>query len=121
GTVRAREIQAGRGEQPFPTLTTGEQAFLESAGQRTAARRRGGVGDGRGSEIEKERNDAIFEWQRARSAIERDTNQQILDETQQAGAQRTRTIADYEQNIAEMAQDFGLRRQRAEEDHARAL
>lgn len=117
GILEARRIALGRGEQPFPTLTSGERSFVSGSAGRDAGRH-AGLAARRASasapEFSDEQSAIMVERFDALNQITHNANRAILDSTRQFESQRAKTISQYEQSIAREAADFGRQRLNAE-------
>ena len=68
-----------------------------------------------------QRNEAVVEWAEGVIDIEVRANRERQATTRQYESQRSRTIENYEESIAQSAADFAKNRMRAEEDYARSV
>lgn len=83
----------------------------------------GGFGGPEAGEIDivTERTEAISDYWTELEEINRQEAQDLNEASRSYAQQRARTIADYEESIAQSAADFAKNRMRAEEDYQRSL
>lgn len=120
GILQARRIMLGRGEQPLPSLTSGEQRWMTDASGRNAARR-GAATRGAGQGFDEDQVAALRRREEGFAEIDRSEAESRLEATRSYERQRTQTIADFEKQRSREAADFGRQRLYAERKHNLAL